>query len=919
MRRFIATVLVVVLVVGGGGAGWYLLRHFLHNAIASGEALLARGDVHGATLEFRNAVRNHPEDARAHVLLAKAQLLGGDPVAAEKELEQAQTLNYARPDLPPLLARAYLGQQRFHDLLRDIPVGTLPPEQEAQVLVIRSLAQTALGDMDSARASATSAERLDPKLAEAALAEARILELTGHRVEALLKLDQALSLDPKLLEALGLKADVLRERGDLEQALATLDSAVRFNPTLARVRLARARMLLLMGQDDKARVDLDAALRVEPKNALGRYLKGLLLVRASDWQGAALEFQTIEPVLAELPRGDYYDALVKSHVNQIEQAAELIARYTAREPRDPNGFRLLARVDLLLRKQAAAAEALKRVAALGGASTDLPAGASAQARAADAGSAEALTRVAVEQVDAGDGADAARELEQVLESKPRPADTGSTRVLSALASADLERAGVALEQVKADPDADPMVVANLSALVRMANLDFAGAQAIWEEAAKTWPAATPIQVNLARVLDLTDQPARSEQVLAAVLTARPAQPAALRMMVEMLGARGRVQEAITYVRAARRAAPDSLALLVTEAALEAQAGDFAAAYRALEEAPLEQAQSPLLLDTRARVQLAQGRPRDAENSLRQILLSHPRDQDIRQRLIDVLSRNGQTDEALRLAREGLALAPGNSAMLRLVALMVEASQGMEAAQAEAAELRHDPVNQPAARLLKGMLYLQAGRYDEAVAAYRDELKTEPFNALVIAAATALADAGRQDDGVQLLRDWVAKQPDPTVSNELAAIEIASRRYDVAEKYLQEVLAARPDDAVALNNLAWICEHDHNPKALPLARRAYLLQPSAQSADTLGWILLQQGDRHVGLLLTRRAAASMPGDPSVLYHFAYGLSQAGERDGAVKLLDAVLRGPASFEERDDATRLLAELGGSPVAGTAPPVR
>ena len=64
-----------------------------------------------------------------------------------------------------------------------------------------------------------------------------------------------------------------------------------------------------------------------------------------------------------------------------------------------------------------------------------------------------------------------------------------------------------------------------------------------------------------------------------------------------------------------------------------------------------------------------------------------------------------------------------------------------------------------------------------MAAYREELKTEPFSALVIAAATALADAGRQDDGVQLLRDWVAKQPDPTVSNELAAIEIASRRYD----------------------------------------------------------------------------------------------------------------------------------------------
>jgi len=929
MRKIIVVTLLALLVAGGGGVGWYLLRHFLHNAIASGEALLARGDVHGAMLEFRNAVRNHPENPRAHVLLATAQLRGGDPVAAEKELEQAQTLNYARPDLLPLLARAYLGQGRFRDLLRTIPPGALPPEQEAQVLVNRSLAQTALGDIESARASATAAERLDPKLADAPLAEARILAVGGDRVQALLKLDEALALDPKLLEALGLKADMLREQGNLEQALATLDIAVRDNPKLARVRLARARLLLLLGQDEAARTDLEAALRTEPRNALAHYLKGLLLVRASDWPGAALDFQKIEPILGQLPRGDYYGALVKSHVNQVEQAAELIAHYTARSPQDPNGFRLLARIDLLLHKQDAATEALRRVTALGGAAIDPPAGATAEVRAASAGpeSAEALTQLASEQLGRGDTGDAASELEQVLEGRPHPADTRATQVLSALAAADVARAQAALDRLRADPAADPLAVANLSALLRMANLDFAGAEAIWREAARRWPNAAQIQVNLARVLDLTDQPAQSEQVLATLLTAQPAQPAALRLMVQMLAARQRAREAVTYVRAARRVAPDALPLLVTEAALDAEVGDFAAAYRALEEVPLEQAQSPTLLGVRAQIQVAQGKLPEAVNSLRQILLTHPEDQAVRQRLIRLLSQTRQTDEALRLARDGLALAPGNSTMLRLVVLLVDATQGMEAAQIQAAEFARDPINLPAARLLKGMLYLNAHRYDEAVAAYRDQMKTEPFNVLAIAAATALADAGRTEDGVALLRDWVARQPDPTVANELAAIEIAGRHYDLAETYLTAVLAARPNDAVALNNLAWICQHNHNPRALGLAQRAYLLQPSAQSADTLGWILLQQGNSRAGLLLVRRAAAAMPNDPAVLYHFAYGLNLSGAREAAAKLLDALLRTPAAFEDRDDALRLQAELGGplpppaTPAAatGTLPTVR
>ena len=104
MRKIIIVVLVALVVIGGGGAGWVVLRHFLHDPIASGEARFAAGDVHGAALEFRNAVRNHPEDARAHVLLAKAQLRQGDPVAAEKELKQAQSLHYEGPELLPSTA-----------------------------------------------------------------------------------------------------------------------------------------------------------------------------------------------------------------------------------------------------------------------------------------------------------------------------------------------------------------------------------------------------------------------------------------------------------------------------------------------------------------------------------------------------------------------------------------------------------------------------------------------------------------------------------------------------------------------------------------------------------------------------------------------------------------------------------------------
>jgi tetratricopeptide (TPR) repeat protein len=184
----------------------------------------------------------------------------------------------------------------------------------------------------------------------------------------------------------------------------------------------------------------------------------------------------------------------------------------------------------------------------------------------------------------------------------------------------------------------------------------------------------------------------------------------------------------------------------------------------------------------------------------------------------------------------------------------------------------------------------------------------------VATANALASAGHADEGVALLRDWVARQPDATVSDVLAALDIGARRFDLAQQNLTAVLAERPNDATALNNLAWIAQQLHDPKAHALAQRAYLLQPTPQTSDTLGWILLQEGNAPVALLLERRAAASLPNDPSVLYHLATALKASGQSGNAAKLISALLATPVKFDERDDALKLQTELGG-PVAAAA----
>ncbi len=112
------------------------------------------------------------------------------------------------------------------------------------------------------------------------------------------------------------------------------------------------------------------------------------------------------------------------------------------------------------------------------------------------------------------------------------------------------------------------------------------------------------------------------------------------------------------------------------------------------------------------------------------------------------------------------------------------------------------------------------------------------------------------------------------------------------KHLQLVLSKKPHDPVALNNLAWVYQQQGDKRAEGLAQQAYILSPGGQTADTLGWILVTGGDPTKGVTLLRQAAAQAGGDPRILYHYAVALKDTGQKDEAIKLLNAVVANKAA---------------------------
>ena len=114
--------------------------------------------------------------------------------------------------------------------------------------------------------------------------------------------------------------------------------------------------------------------------------------------------------------------------------------------------------------------------------------------------------------------------------------------------------------------------------------------------------------------------------------------------------------------------------------------------------------------------------------------------------------------------------------------------------------------------------------------------------------------------------------------------------------------------MALNNLAWLYQQQGDlARARELAQRAFSVSPRDPLIDdTLGWILLGQGEADRATPYLSAANLSAPGDPDIQYHLAVALHRIGRPGDAEALLTALLASGVSFTDKVEAAKLLHEL-------------
>ena len=891
--------------------------------LSSAKNSLKQGDLKAAQIDLRNAVRGDPQNAEAHYWLGRVTLELGDPIASEREAIAARDRGYDPHQAIPLLAQALLAQNKFDNLLDTLKPQNTDPLLDASILVARGYAQVGLKRPEDAQHSFAEAERIAPNAVEPLLADARLAVARADLTTAQVKIDSALAAQPKSTEARLAKAQLLQLKKDIPGATAVLDQLITDQPSLMRARLERASLELASGKSDLAKTDIDTVLKGTPGNVQALYLQAVMEAQARNYKTADADLDRIAGYLGRIPRAFYLQAVVKEQLGQIEQAEDAARKYLARSPDDLDGHKVLARIEFAKRRPDQVVETLSKVAEAGrgdAESYDLL----GRAYAATGQGPEAIqafqkaetmapndvglqTRLASVRMGMGDVDTAMDDLEHTLKLAPQQPSVGEALFFAALATGDTAKAGDALARIRA-AQGETNIVGNLEGLFKLAQIDFPGAKAIFTELTRKYPDFIPAKINLARVDLMTGEPAAAEQILTGVLAKQPTVEPAMSMMVSAYVQSNRMPDAIALLERAHATDPSRTRITVSLGDLYIRSG---AAQKAFDLANAEKganAASADIMSLKGAAYLALGRKKDAAATYTELLKTDPNVAGARRQLVALLIQDGDFESARNVIQAGIAASPRNYQFYQDYVMVDLKAAGIDAALATADRLQSQDREFVALRALKGDVYMAANRPADAVTAYAEANNAAPSNLLLGRLAGAMLHAGRSDDATKLLLDWVGAHPNDMVATEqLAEIEINAGKLDDATRHLELLLKQKPHNVVALNNLAWVYQQQGNDaKAQPLARQAYVLAPTPQTADTLGWILTTSGNPESGVTLLRQANGDNKSDPRIRYHFAVALKETGKKDEAKKQLEAVVESKADFKEKLDARKLLDDM-------------
>ena len=893
-----------------------------------------KNDVNGALVQLKNALQQDPKMLAGYLLLGKLELARGDAAAAEDAFGKALQLGVSRSEIALPMAQALRDQGKYDALLERFPPESVAGSRRLELLVLRGHAYKGQNDLTLAAQSFEAALAIDPKYAPALASYADLLAEQGKRAEAVRLVDSALALAPDDARIWNLKGSLAHGGGDRGAARAAYAKALALDPSHIDARIARASLLIELGRLDEAEQDIATLKKIAPAEPRANYIRAVYLAQRGDRDGArealnqttsALDVVPREVLKQRAPLLLLVGGLAHYGLAQQEKARSYLEDYLRMYPGHAGARKVLGSALLAQQDYQAAISVLEPVAkgragdpqaytllaaALMGRRQYSSANHYLELALRASGDAPGVrAELGLSLLGAGQADAALDHLQQAFKKDP-----GQGRAGVALAVLNLKRgqAKQAVEVMEAVTRREPRNVSaqNLLGLARAGAGDLKGSRAAYEKAIALDKGFAPAQLNLAR-LDVTEgDHARARARLEGLIKDRPKDTEAMIDLAEVEEAVGRREDAIRWLEKARAASRLNLLASTRLVDVYVRNGEPDKALAVAKEGEAADPENLSALAALARAYIALGDEKAARPLLNRMARLAAFDPAWQTQIAAYQVSVGNPEGAKASLDKAFS---GTADYLPAKVLQTEVSLragDFSRAERSAREIATRYPSQAVGHRLLGDVALTRRDYGEALKAYHVALAKEESTQAALRIFDAHLQSGKPAKAVEFIESWLKTHPKDGLAMRAAGdAQLQAGNLGAARGWYEQVLKLQGDDPSVLNNLANVLARQNDRAALGYAERAHRIAPkSASIQDTLGWILVQQGDVDAGLRHLREARLRNPENPEIRYHLAAALAKAGRKDEARRELEPALKDHGSFESAQDARQLLQALSG-----------
>ena len=574
-------------------------------------------------------------------------------------------------------------------------------------------------------------------------------------------------------------------QGDAEGAKSLLSEALTRNADSSEIGRALAEVLAAKGERDAAIDQLAKVLARDPQNARALLSQGSLFAQMSQLDAAEKSYAAAlehgNATLTFPQRTMAAAALVEIHLakGDVGGAEKANANLAELAPDSVVTKLLAARISLSKQDYAAATAELQRIV------PQVPKFVAARALLGSSlfsqGSYEQAERQLTEVVkQAPENIEARKLLAQVRLRMNRPTEAMDTLV-------------PALDGESSDAGLNV-----LASSVQFQMGDESAAVALLERSVERSPDNRELNLQLASAYLRTGNSAKAVELLRRIGGAE-GNAAREALLVAALAESKGMAAAQQEVETLLRANPRDVAILNLGSAFFVRQGEFQRARDVLARASSIDAKNPLTLANSARLEIAAGKTVAAEGILKQIIDIDPTNAPAHLQLAELAAQQGKNAEAATWL-EQLAKRDPKSVEARMALARVRlADKKPDLAEQSVAAALEIATDKGAVQHAAGSMYMQFGRMDAALAAFRSAVAANPANvSYLISQARAEAALGQLDAARSTAGRALTAHPDNVAAVAMnALLDVQAQRPEAALGRIEALKQRRPSDPAVL--------------------------------------------------------------------------------------------------------------------------